>query len=76
MKNVLGRAAGLAGGASILIPGVLHAHDGHAGHHGWLVGAVQPLLSLDHFLAGVFVAVVGSAALRVALRAYRSVRER
>jgi len=27
------------------------------GGHGWLIGAAQPMASLDHFLAGLFVAV-------------------
>ena len=30
------------------------AHGGHP----WLAGAAQPMASLDHFLAGLFVAVV------------------
>lgn len=39
------------------------AHAGHAGDHGWLAGALQPLLSVDHLLAGLFVAAVASAGL-------------
>ena len=31
------------------------AHAGHAGDHGWLAGAAQPLLSWDHLAAAVFV---------------------
>jgi len=42
---------------------ILLAHAGHAGDHGWLAGALQPLLSLDHFLAGLFVALVLSLGL-------------
>jgi hydrogenase/urease accessory protein HupE len=34
------------------------AHAGHAGDHGWLAGAAQPLLSWDHFAAAVFVVLV------------------
>jgi hydrogenase/urease accessory protein HupE len=34
------------------------AHAGHAGDHGWLVGAAQPLLSWDHFAAAVFVVLL------------------
>ena len=50
----------------------LLAHAGHAGDHGWLAGALQPLASLDHFLAGLFVAVALSLGLvRLALRAIR-----
>jgi hydrogenase/urease accessory protein HupE len=39
------------------------AHAGHAGDHGWLSGALQPLLSVDHLLAGLLVAVVLSVGL-------------
>ncbi len=47
----------------------LLAHAGHAGDHGWLAGALQPLLGLDHFVAGLLVAVVLSLLVaRVALR--------
>jgi hydrogenase/urease accessory protein HupE len=38
-------------------------HAGHAGDHGWLAGAAQPLLALDHFLAGLFVLVMGALAM-------------
>jgi hydrogenase/urease accessory protein HupE len=54
----LTRAALLAGGLVAAAPSALWAHAGHAGDHGWLMGALQPLLSLDHLLAGVFVALV------------------
>jgi hydrogenase/urease accessory protein HupE len=47
-----------------LAPTTAYAHGGHP----WLVGAAQPLLSLDHFLAGLFVAVVVSVGLTAALR--------
>ena len=55
--KTLTRYAALAAGPW-LVPATLLAHDGHAGDHGWLAGAAQPLLSLDHFLAGLFVAIV------------------
>ena len=42
---------------------MLLAHAGHAGDHGWLAGALQPLLSLDHLLAALFLAVVLSPGL-------------
>jgi hydrogenase/urease accessory protein HupE len=58
LKTKSMRSALLAGGALLTAPLALSAHEGHAGDHGWLVGAVQPLLSLDHLLAGVFVALV------------------
>ena len=44
------------------------AHDGHAGDHGWLTGALQPLLSPDHFLAGLLVAGVLSVGLNMVAR--------
>jgi hydrogenase/urease accessory protein HupE len=44
------------------------AHEGHAGDHGWLAGAAQPLLSWDHFAAGVFVLLVVSVAVAVVAR--------
>jgi len=58
MKTTLFRLASLAMGLSLVLPASLWAHGGHAGEHGWLAGAAQPLLSLDHFLAGLFIAVV------------------
>lgn len=63
MKRVTMRCAAVLSGLSIGAPTGLLAHDGHMGDHGWLSGALQPLLSLDHLLAGVFVALVLSAAL-------------
>jgi hydrogenase/urease accessory protein HupE len=55
----------------------LMAHAGHAGDHGWLAGALQPLLSLDHLSAGLFVAGLLSLGLAIALRrARRGVLER
>ena len=38
------------------------AHAGHAGDHGWLWGALQPHLSIDHFLAALAVVAVGAVA--------------
>jgi hydrogenase/urease accessory protein HupE len=58
MNTLSIRSALLAGGGLLAAPLALSAHEGHAGDHGWLAGAVQPLLSLDHFLAGAFVALV------------------
>ena len=52
------RSSLLGSAALLAAPLALSAHQGHAGDHGWLAGAVQPTLSLDHFLAGVFVALV------------------
>ena len=52
------RSSLFAGLASLAAPLSLAAHEGHAGSHGWLAGAAQPLLSVDHFLAGVSVALV------------------
>lgn len=52
----------LAALASLAPPVAVAAHEGHAGDHGWLAGASQPLLSVDHFLAGAFVALVVAVA--------------
>lgn len=52
-------------------PAAVAAHPGHGqGAHGWLLGALQPFLSLDHFLAGVFVLGVGALGM-VALGRHR-----
>lgn len=59
---------------------MLWAHGGAGGDHGWLTGALQPLLGLDHLLAAIFVAAVVSLGLtffalrrgRAAERASRS----
>jgi len=53
-------------------PLALAAHEGHAGDHGWLAGALQPLLSLDHFLAGAFVAIALTLAVVRIARAKRA----
>jgi hydrogenase/urease accessory protein HupE len=56
---------------------ILLAHAGHAGDHGWLAGALQPLLSLDHLQAGLFVGGLLSLGLLAALRrSRRAVAER
>jgi hydrogenase/urease accessory protein HupE len=56
---------------------ILLAHAGHAGDHGWLAGALQPLLALDHLLAGLFVGGLLSLGLLEALRrSRRAVAER
>jgi hydrogenase/urease accessory protein HupE len=57
-RTLVGAAVSIAA-----LPVPLSAHAGHAGEHGWLAGALQPLLSLDHLAAGVFVAVVLSTGL-------------
>jgi hydrogenase/urease accessory protein HupE len=63
MKTLFKRSALLSAGLSLLIPRALWAHQGHAGDHGWLAGALEPLLSVDHFLAALFVFLVGVAGL-------------
>lgn len=68
MKNIMTRCAMLVGALSAASPAAVFAHDGHAGHHGWLAGAMQPLLSLDHFLAALFVMAVLSVGLTAMLR--------
>jgi len=50
---------------------ILLAHAGHAGDHGWLAGALQPLLSLDHLAAGLFVAGLLSLGMGTVIRARR-----
>ncbi len=60
MKTLLPRRTALTTALLLLSPTLLAAHDGHAGDHGWLVGAAQPWLSVDHFLAGLFIVVVGT----------------
>jgi hydrogenase/urease accessory protein HupE len=52
----------------IMSVSMLLAHAGHAGDHGWLAGALQPLLSLDHLAAGLFVAGALSLGLNALLR--------
>jgi len=47
------------------------AHAGHAGDHGWLSGAAQPLLSVDHFLAALFVVVAVALGAMFAAKAAR-----
>jgi hydrogenase/urease accessory protein HupE len=59
MKTLLNRSTLFSTGLWLLIPRALWAHQGHAGDHGWLGGALQPLLSIDHFLAALFVVLVG-----------------
>jgi hydrogenase/urease accessory protein HupE len=58
MRTALVTAAMLAAA-----PSAVAAHAGHAGDHGWLFGALQPLLAVDHALAGLFVAGVVAALL-------------
>lgn len=65
------RSSVLAGLASLAAPLSLAAHQGHAGDHGWLAGAAQPLLSVDHFLAGVFVGLVVAVGIAGAARVTR-----
>ena len=49
----------------------LAAHEGHGAEHGWLAGALQPFLSLDHLLAAVFVALTVSLGLLCLALAWR-----
>lgn len=69
LRKHAGAAVGAAMGMA-LAPASLWAHPGHGqGDHGWLVGALQPLLGLDHFLAGVFVLGAGAVGMVVLGRA-------
>jgi hypothetical protein len=54
MKIVFARLTTLTSALWLATPAPLWAHSGH----GWLAGAAQPVLAIDHFLAGVFVAFV------------------
>lgn len=67
MKKRLEKASVGALGMSLLLPDAVLAHPGHGhgGEHGWLMGALQPFLSLDHLAAGVFVLGVGTIGLVV-----------
>jgi hydrogenase/urease accessory protein HupE len=68
MVKQLIRSAWVTAGLVATAPLAAAAHDGHAGEHGWLAGALQPLLSLDHVLAGAFVALVVTLGLMRLLR--------
>ena len=64
MTTLARRLTTLLAALALALPAALSAHAGHAGGHGWLEGAAQPLLSLDHLLAGlvlVAVATLGGA---------------
>lgn len=77
MKTVTMRCAALVGVLWAAAPAAAMAHEGHAGDHGWLQGALQPLLSVDHLLAGLVVMAALSAGLTALVRQRRaaSVRE-
>jgi len=56
MRTISTRVTSLGAGLAmaLVVPTSVSAHGGHP----WLDGAAQPLLSPDHFLAGLFVAVL------------------
>jgi hydrogenase/urease accessory protein HupE len=62
MNTIVRAALAICGLA--MMPAALSAHEGH----GWLAGAAQPLIGLDHFLAGLFVAVAVGVGVGVAAR--------
>jgi len=74
MNGMLGRGLAVALLIGALTPTAVAAHAGHAGDHGFLYGALQPLLSLDHLLAAVVVAAVVAVMSAVAGRAFGIVR--
>jgi hydrogenase/urease accessory protein HupE len=78
MKTTITRSLLAALTLAAAAPSAAAAHEGHAGDHGWLFGALQPLLSVDHLLAGLFVAGVGAVGFAVAgrLRARAAARRR
>ena len=49
------------------------AHAGHAGDHGWLAGAAEPLQSWDHFASAVFVVLAVSIGLAAVARSAAAV---
>lgn len=62
MKKMLVNGSVAALWTLAVVPVAVAAHEGHAGDHGWLWGALQPLLSLDHLMAGLLVVAVGAVA--------------
>lgn len=62
MKKMLVNGSVAALWALAVGPVAVAAHEGHAGDHGWLWGALQPLLSLDHLIAALVVLAVGTVA--------------
>lgn len=62
MKKMFSRGSAVTAWALAVAPVGVAAHEGHAGDHGWLWGALQPLLSLDHLMAGFVVLAVGAVA--------------
>jgi len=74
MKRTFGPAVAGALAALAAMPVAVFAHSGHAGDHGFLYAALQPLLGADHFLAGVIVAVTGGVAFAALGRAIRTSR--
>jgi hydrogenase/urease accessory protein HupE len=76
MKTVTIRCAALVGALSAAAPAAAMAHQGHAGDHGWLQGALQPLLSVDHLLAGLVVMALLSAGLTALVRGRRAASAR
>lgn len=71
MKTSLTRATCIGLALLLAAAPAVSAHEGHAGHHGWLAGATQPLLSWDHFLAAIFVVAAGSIGLALVARVAR-----
>jgi len=73
MKHAMRRTIVAIAAWTVAVPQAVWAHDGHAGPHGWLAGALQPLLGVDHFVAALIVAATLSAGLTaVALRVRRA----
>jgi len=61
--------------AALLTPSTAAAHPGHGqGDHGWLMGALQPFLSVDHLMAGAFVLGVGALGMIVLGRNHAAAR--
>lgn len=58
MRTEPTRALVIAGGLLAVAAEAVRGHETPAGEHGWLVGAAQPLLGVDHLLAALFVVAV------------------
>lgn len=76
MNTILKRTLTGTALLSAVLPSTAAAHAGHAGEHGFLYAALQPLLSPDHMVAGLIVACVGGVVCAVAARALRTSRRR
>ena len=71
MKRIHHRTFATTVGLTTVVPSAVAAHTGHAGDHGFLFSALQPLLAPDHLLAGLVVAGAGALLCGAAARVVR-----